>query len=152
MTIFEDLPSTNTSINASNLNGNFGELNTHITDLIGRAYIEESATTANGSYIKYSNGIMIVAQQYSTTHTGDFTQWGSCYSFDCDTPPDFPVAFTELWSCTKTLSNTGANGWLYNRGGHDTVTRSGLVGFVRPNNSSVSTTIKINVIAIGKWK
>lgn len=116
----------------------------------------QTITNDNGTAIKYADGTMIVTQQYETTVTSsDWVTWGSGYTVQLKTPPNFPVAFVgNAPTVTQTLEAKTGNGILSTRmetTSFSTLNRAGACQVFRPATGS-NATYKVNVIAIGKWR
>lgn len=148
---FQNLPSTSTPINATNLN----QLQTNVENAINA--VVESGSTANGNYIKYPDGTMIctVMKEGSTfdctsnsegnffyTGTGCDISWTYPQAFLSNTTPCVtftvrPVASATNMFCTSSLSVIGNDYCL-----------------ARCALGKAVTGVKFiwNFIAIGKWK
>lgn len=139
-----------TPITAENLNRMEGL----IEEEIDARTIVESGSNANGKYVKYGDGTMIVSQRYSATISG-WTAWGSMYSSQIATPPNFPVAFIETPTVVQSVETNGVNFWVATRSEGQAAassTRANTLQAVRPTSYSGSATVYVNIIAIGRWK
>ena len=153
-----------TCIEAIKLNADSEELNgrlevcqdgTIYNAILGKRMMEapEVVTSTYGKAIKYPDGIMIQTVKWSTNIT-TWTAWGTCYAGTLNTPPNYTVAFKEVYAITAGLENTGSNCWLVSRTeetGYGTTSRPPAYQVARPNSAS-GTTITVNIIAIGRWK
>lgn len=116
--------------------------------------IIESGSNANGSWVKYEDGTMIITQSYTTTITS-WSTWGNCYSTALNVPPNFPVSFVGTPKVTQTLECLSYNGWLATRteaGATSSSTRAAAMQVVRPTTGGTNIPYTVNIIAIGKWK
>lgn len=143
MVVFQDLPSTSTPINATNLNNNFTECNN----------IVASGANTNGYYVKYSDGTMICNK--TKTGTADIaTAWGSLYTSAGINLGDFAMPFVVKPTIVVNPQNqsgtqffmTGQSG-----GGFGSATNAGEVCLVRPN-SRTNVAYVLDVVAVGRWK
>lgn len=134
---FQDLPSTTTPINSSNLNNNFTECNN----------IVASGSNANGSYIKYSDGTMV--------QTGT----GQCAGNVGYADITFPVAFYDTnYIMLANHKYTGGSGYggsgqlrnITNPQANNTTT--GYIYSYLYDGSVADYPRKVQYIAIGKWK
>lgn len=141
---FEDLPSTKTPIDSTNLN----LLQTNVENAING--VVESGTNSNGNYIKYADGTMICFQP-KVFSVSDYEQWGVFYRKVLSNPFTFPVPFTTFPTVTFSGRNTSSS-QLVNIIDGAVIDQNGVnsIQLFRPNNSSGETVI--NYIAIGKWK
>ena len=98
---FEDLPSTNTPINATNLNAIQTNAETAINSVV------ESGSNANGNWIKYSDGTMICHRIATGTVTINQT-WGSVVYGDVTTEYSFAQTFTEVPNVQLRVYPTGS--------------------------------------------
>lgn len=117
--------------------------------------IVETGSNANGNWIKYGDGTMIVTQQYTTTIAQNgWSTWGSMYAANLSDPPPYPIAFLNgtIPNVSVTTSHDGANFWLYDRGAGGSKDYSPYMGVVRPNAAGGNSIIRVYVIAIGRWK
>lgn len=145
--------------NNDNAIGNLANLNTSAKDNLVSAIngvntilgtLIESGTNSNGTYIKYSNGIMMCTKrvQFSTPFN---VAWGVFY----ETPNPIPVGsfampFIEI-PILSVASSIGSSVifespiWL---------TETGIQGIIlmRPVKSDYAMSGSFDIIAIGKWK
>lgn len=116
--------------------------------------VVESTTNANGTAIKYSNGIMICSNTQTFTNVKITSQWGSCYASSNDARlfNDYPVPFVNEPQCIFTIKTTSGDCWLCSKGTSAQQTnRPPNWQVVRPNSSTIDS-LTISYIAIGKWK
>lgn len=122
-----------------------------------KSKISKVGSNNKGTYIQFENGYMFIFQKYQiTVNANTWTQWGTNYTVDAGSPPDFPVNFVEDLPCiTQTLETTGTNGWLATRSennGRATLSRAGAVQIVRPIAPVGTNTYYISIFAFGRWK
>ena len=118
---------------------------------VGAGIIQEMNTNTLGTYIKFTNGVMITYQDWVITSKACTTAWGSLYATNSLTPPNFPQTFYSAPSITieKKLT-TGQNFWIM-KNFDSTITNAGDVQLLRATSiASISTTLCI--MAIGRWK
>lgn len=142
---FQDLPSTTTPINATNLNA----IQTNAENAINS--IIESGSNANGNWIKYSDGTLIQWGGYDTGHTIFTTSYGNIYYDNSNHTITFPQSFVgDRPSVSLTPFFQGGMGGANMRG---LPSASSVSCYVY---SVISYTYSSNVIiywtAIGKWK
>ena len=146
---FQDLPSTSTPINATNLNNNFTECNN----------IVDSGSSANGYYIKYSDGTMICSATKKTTSLGIVNANGSLYMSTSFAPfNNFPQTFTSLTSCDIFLVSqdvTSSPVWVTkNNSTSSSTTNAGncILMSAVSISSFANYGYTLGYIAIGRWK
>lgn len=112
--------------------------------------ITESGTNSLGNYVKFGNGLMITTQEFTISNKACSTAWGSIYTTDNITLPNFPATFKTApnISVEKKTTTTG-NFWVMDNGDVST-TSGGDIQLLRGNSSTISATLSI--IAIGYWK
>ena len=147
ITNWKNLPSTETPINAENLNNDFGELETNIHTILQRAYIEESGNNENGYYIKFSDGNMIcynvlTMNNKNTTYHYQSVVW------------TYPQEFIEV-----PIVNTTSSNWntycLITKNNPTKTNCSVMTHTISTSNSTFQDPTdfaKANAIAIGRWK
>ena len=138
-----NLSSLNTT-NKSNLVSAINEVNTILGTII------ESGTNSNGTYIKYSNGIMMCTKrvQFSTPFN---VAWGSLY----ETPNPIPVgSFAMPFIDIPILSVASSIGSSVIFESPSGFTKTGIQGIIltRPVKSDSAMGGSFDIIAIGKWK
>lgn len=146
---FENLPSTNTPINAENLN----LMQDNVENAINSIGIVESGSNDNGKWIKYADGTMIITQEYVVATATTSVTMGSLKRIGIKIPPDFPIAFIEPPNVQITLFHCWL-GWLLGIEGEPTATNATGGNYI-PMASAEKTTIeniKVQILAIGKWK
>ena len=139
---FQDYPSTETPLNAENLNYNF-------------SHIVESGSNEKGSWTKWSDGTMICERQVDITDLNISAQWGTGLFYEyIQAPYDYisfpqpfikkPTVSLELdWGDTHTFAFVLGCAQITNTYIYD-------VGLARGSAGTFNGTL--HVIAKGKWK
>lgn len=134
--------------------GNLDNLETPTTNnLVGAINsIVESGSNANGSYIKFADGTMIITQKYIDTKNTTVTM-GTLKRVGIKAPPNFPIQFISVPNVFITLHHCWL-GWLM--GCEETPTTSNATGGgLIPVASAEAITlenVEVNILAIGKWR
>lgn len=122
-------------------------INNQFSDII------ESGSNSKGSWIKWSDGTMIVTQ--TIYHTGTcYVAYGNLWRTGATTFPDFPVPFIEPPNIQMYLSNA----WqCFLMGGEISPSETNAMPdyypqIVSPIQNKEFTNAKIDLLAIGKWK
>ena len=143
---FKDLPSTETPINAENLN----QMQDNIEDAIGE--IVGSGSNDYGSYVKFADGTMI-CRRTITKIINCSTAWGSLYYGSDDTEYNYAQSFIEPPEVSiDVVPNSGVGFFqgCYERTNIGANTWSGY-SIMRPTSAN-DVIVKVFVVAIGKWK
>ena len=136
---WEDLPSTDTPINATNLNKmDEGIYNNSF----------ESGSNANGSYIKFNDGTLICAKHISGSTPCNIA-WGSLYETSSINLGSYAMNFISAPYVSITPNMTA--GALFEGVRNVTASSFGQVWLVR-TTSNDNLSYGIDCIAIGKWK
>lgn len=138
--IFEDLPSTNTPINANNLNQLQNNIENEINGII------ESGNNANGRWIKYADGTLICASHIIKT-IENTSLWNGFY-IGVIGGISFPLAFATIYSCNVDLY-CYKNLWKMSGGIFDT---TGISNMYTISPESFTEKVNIVVTAVGRWK
>ena len=138
---FEDLPSTDTPIDSANLN----LLQTNVENAINE--VAESGS----NYVKFKSGIMVVYG--SIEADANFTTWGSAYQQELS-GGYFAVPFIEtpflVLASTINVDNTYNYASFAGTFG-TTKSITGIIKLMRPVAASTGK-VKVNYMAVGKWK
>lgn len=137
-TIWENLPSTNTPINETNLNKLENGL-----ELVADEAIFDSDLTANNGYIRYENGLQIAWKSARVTAGG--TSWENLYYSD-HSMGNWAASFKTIYNAVPSISATQ---YWCSTGGYS-ATSAGTVRAYRPNSQTLSAVVSI--IGIGLWK
>ena len=152
---FEDLPSTNTPVNATNLNAMQSNvegamknaLTTSTTDTYCCNYINgivESGSNANGYYTKFADGTLI-----NRYYVGPVTiNGGSGASVSVTFP--FPFIDTN-WYSSIVITN-GQNYWSWLATAVKDIANTGFSLDIWNNSNGQCPNQYFNYIAIGRWK
>lgn len=134
--------------------GNLDNLETPTTNnLVGAINsVVESGSNANGNWIKYADGTMIITQKYTDTKNTTVTM-GTLKRVGLKAPPNFPIQFISVPNVFITLHHCWL-GWLM--GCEEAPTTSNATGGgLIPVASAETTTlenVEVNILAIGRWK
>lgn len=134
----------------NSLMGDVADLSTAVSNIIESGYVSSGNT---GYYIKFADGTMI------TRHTAEgnakiTTTWGNGYTTGANNTislGNFPVAFLSgstpyVWI---TAVRDGNNFWLGTCNGTNATT-AGVISLLRFTSST--TSYKLRILAIGRWK
>ena len=142
---WENVPSTNTPINAENLDHmDNGIANAH--ELIGK--IVETGSNEDGQWIKFDNGIMICTKINTTTVTCN-KEWGSVYESEQIDLGKMAQPFIEI--PTILTGNIGRTGIIE---GFQQITNEnfGYTWLMRPVLDTHEAEYNLHLTAIGKYK
>ena len=124
-------------------------------DIFFNGEICDMGSNANGTYIKWANGLMVCFNTQTFTNVQCTTQWGNtyCNSGDRRLFNHFPKSFKEKPTILKSLNGGSGNGWLIT----DTYNGAGSVDnaggwFVARATSLSNMEVIASYVAIGKWK
>lgn len=136
---FENLPSTNTPINATNLN----QMQTNTEDAING--IIESNNNSNGTYIKYADGTLIQRGKYTTPSieaTAGYRQ-----------SVNLPINFIDTDYNVLTQKMSGGSGGFSEVIESVYVRDNSMFDVTSWNNrGGAAEPLIIGWVAIGKWK
>lgn len=134
---YENLPSTNTPLNATNLNS---------------MQVEESGNNSNGYYIKYNDGTLIQWNTTTVTDQAINSHYGDSVLYTGTRTVIFPISFIDTnYSafCGEFHWGTSASwGVVYNKNSTNWMTLMIYDFYTR--NSGTNTLVSWT--AIGKWK
>lgn len=130
---YQNLPSTSTPLNATNLNS---------------MQIQETGSNANGHYIKYADGTMIQYNKFTATGQEINISYGSIYlgSKIITFPIEF-YAVPNYIGCGEFRHTTTAS-W----GTPQSATKSSMTLYVLDVLSRTAGNANISWLAIGRWK
>jgi hypothetical protein len=124
---------------------------TFIANTLASGAIIERGSNANGEYVKFADGTMVV-HSVLTGSTDINYAWGSLYTSNVlNIAITFPSSFTSTPSVYLTAMGYSSNVWLMSYGN---VTTSGiytLPELVRATSTS-NTQYRVFSMAIGRWK
>lgn len=146
----ENLSNLNTT-NKNNLVGAINEVNTLLGNIV------ESGSNDNGTWIKWADGTMVIRQSKVHSSSTINTTDGNIYRGNLGTMPDFPVEFIEAPDVFLTLTNAfklivaGQEGNPTTKRAFDYEGNPALIG-VESATIQTCENVKVNLLAIGKWK
>lgn len=144
--IFEDLPSTKTPINSSNLN----KIQDNVEEAING--IIESGKNENGSWIKFPDGTMICKNTKQFSVSTQSTLGSNLYYGNIQNVGTFPIEFIERPDINFNVHN-GSNIFAIQPFDFNSVTTTSAGGVYPISTANVNNvSIYISYIAIGKWK
>ena len=133
--------------------GNIANLNTSAKDNLVNAVNEivvESGTNANGSWLKYANGIMICTKKITFTNVVINNVWGSVYETASTLNfGDYAQEFIEIPNVSITLADGST--CFCESFSERTKKSIGITWLWKPAVEAGGT-MTFDVIAIGKWK
>ena len=139
---FKNLPSTNTPLNAENLNAMQNNIENAINNIL------QSGTTNNVNYIKYIDGTLIqygkvTLQSYTGRSSGGLTYWSQA------TTITLPVSFLNVnYSVTTNVNLANMNNFAQSYGAIEGVNQV-KISFV---STADEDNRNIDFICIGRWK
>lgn len=132
---WENLPSTNTPVNATNL--------TKITD---------SGSNANGNYIKFQDGTLVVWGNKTLSDEAVTTSAGSVYRSNIIAGVTFPINFINTPTYVNLTINTASNAvWIIKGSSAPSTSATGSFYVASYNNITLSN-LNVGFFAIGRWK
>lgn len=113
--------------------------------------IQESGSNSNGSYVKFTDGVMITYQEIEVAIPCN-TSWGSLYVGNYDTIINFPQTFSEVPKVLIDLKLI-AGACVKCEWETPVITKSTYknIGIARGLASSLMS-FTITLLSIGKWK
>lgn len=120
---------------------------------VGGYEIIDSGSNSNGSWIKWADGTMIVRQEYTSSSQNTTVTMGSLKRVGISIPPNFPVSFIEPPNVQITLHNCWL-GWLMGCEYEPTINNATNGAYIPIASAEQRTfeAIKINILAVGRWK
>jgi hypothetical protein len=156
--IFEDLPSTKTPLNATNLNQIQTNIETAIDETTANLNtlineVVESGKNELGEWIKLSNGTMISVVESTETLSCTNT-WGSLFYGSSNTPFYFPEEYIEPPKVIKDLKITsGSNSFIPFEFAPSKITEIYFSNYgIARGQASENVQVTITLLIIGKWK
>lgn len=136
----------NMLLKSENIEYNNTTLKEHLDSII------ESGTNDKGSWIKYSNGIMICIMEIETTLPCE-TTWGSLFVGQDENVWNFPQEFIEIPIIIRDLQiKTNNSAWFINYSG-PIVTKNSYKNFaIARATVSTGVPVKFVLLAKGRWK
>lgn len=143
---WEDLPSTNTPINAENLNKMDMQIEENTNAI---SSIIENGSNTNGNYIKFANGTMICTKIISGNTGNELELWANGTYYRDIQNGSWAQEFVELYNTQATNQTLQ----LWCNIGNVTNTSAGTTRIIRPDNGgSAGQNYNIHLFAIGRWK
>ena len=150
--------STTDTYSCNYINENVGDLiqltTTDKSSIVGAINsVVESGSNANGSWIKFSDGTMIITQSFTrniavtTKDTGTYIYYGSVNEEDI---PSYPQTFTSILSANVNIFDNYCMCGTGTQGGAGLSKISTKLYVYCP--TSVTKTVQFYVFVIGKWK
>lgn len=140
-TVWEDLPSTNTPLNATNLNNIENGIET--LDQYASSIVQSGSNT-NGRYVKLIDGTLICYGSSATQNCNASTST----NFTITLPSSF---VNNLYIVTFSKRN-GGNNFVSVEERTDSINTSSFTIYVWNNSSGIAYDIQYDYIAIGRWK
>lgn len=145
-TEWKNLPDRSTPITAENLLNDINNLRVEIKNIV------ESGINGSESYIKLSDGTMIIYGTYNDLNA-NFTRLGDALFYYHSSEITFKSEFIDVPSfvlCSSEKSDDDSNLAIFNGFEKPTTNNKIYPRFIRPNDSSFN--LFIRYFAIGKWK
>lgn len=116
-------------------------------------YIQETGSNGYGSWIKYKNGIMITARTTNTISVDITSAWGNLYVGKINDYYRFPQYFIEAPTVIYDIIPAASLGCFTAKYNAPIITNEKIdeLWVARPN-STTGVLVKVNIIAIGRWK
>lgn len=141
--IFQDYPSTETPLNAENLN----QVQTNIENAING--IVESGSNENGEWIKWADGTMICGKKITGTVACN-KAWGSLFETGAISLGSWSQTFKKFHTISITNHGTSNGAWIETSYGASTTT-CGSIMFCRATVKE-DLNWSVHIIGYGKWK
>lgn len=130
-------------------NRNWNQLDSHLAES-AKKHITESGMLNDCFYIKFDDGTLIQAK--TIQYVGKTDQaWGNLYSSPVIDLGSWAIPFIGAPYRVMSLRVNGISAWLSPEG-TGASTDVGYCSIIRPVSHSVSTTYRIDVIGIWRWK
>lgn len=129
-----------------------GTTNTYSCDYINS--IVESGSNSKGTWIKYSDGTMIVTRETYETTININVSWGNIFVGGDYTEWEFPVPFINAPDLVLfDVNSTTTNGCFKTSYEPTKITKNSIQNvYVGRGTSASNVAFKIHILAIGKWK
>lgn len=148
---WKNLPNQTTPVNATRMN--------HIEDgiynnSVAISNIIESGSNSKGSYVKYSDGTMIVTRETYETTINVNVSWGNIFVGGDYTEWEFPVPFINVPDLVLfDVNSTTTNGCFKTSYEPTKITKNSIQNvYVGRGTSASDVAFKIHILAIGRWK
>ena len=131
------------------------EENTEATEYAPFAgYVVESGSNTKGTWVKYSDGTMIVTRETYETTININVSWGNIFVGGDYTEWEFPVPFINAPDLVLfDVNSTTTNGCFKTSYEPTKITKNSIQNvYVGRGTSASDISFKIHILAIGKWK
>lgn len=148
---WKNLPNQTTPVNAARME--------HIEDgiynnSVAISNIVESGSNTKGTWVKYSDGTMIVTRETYETTININVSWGNIFVGGDYTEWEFPVPFINAPDLVLfDVNSTTTNGCFKTSYEPTKITKNSIQNvYVGRGTSASDVAFKIHILAIGKWK
>lgn len=148
---WKNLPNQTTPVNATRME----HIEQGIYDnSVAISNIIESGSNSKGSYVKYSDGTMIVARETYETTINVNVSWGNIFVGGDYTEWEFPVPFINVPDLVLfDVNSTTTNGCFKTSYEPTKITKNSIQNvYVGRGTSASDVAFKIHILAIGRWK
>lgn len=148
---WKNLPNQTTPVNATRMD----HIEQGIYDnSVAISNIIESGSNSKGSYVKYSDGTMIVARETYETTINVNISWGNIFVGGDYTEWEFPVPFINVPDLVLfDVNSTTTNGCFKTSYEPTKITKNSIQNvYVGRGTSASDVAFKIHILAIGRWK
>lgn len=148
---WKNLPNQTTPVNATRMD----HIEQGIYDnSVAISNIIESGSNSKGSYVKYSDGTMIVARETHETTINVNVSWGNIFVGGDYTEWEFPVPFINVPDLVLfDVNSTTTNGCFKTSYEPTKITKNSIQNvYVGRGTSASDVAFKIHILAIGRWK
>lgn len=148
---WKNLPNQTTPVNATRMD----HIEQGIYDnSVAISNIIESGSNSKGSYVKYSDGTMIVARETYETTINVNVSWGNIFVGGDYTEWEFPVPFINVPDLVLfDVNSTTTNGCFKTSYEPTKITKNSIQNvYVGRGTSASDVAFKIYILAIGRWK
>ncbi len=148
---WKNLPNTTTPFNATRME----HIEQGIYDnSVAISSIVESGSNSKGSYVKYSDGTMIVTRETYETTINVNVSWGNIFVGGDYTEWEFPVPFINVPDLVLfDVNSTTTNGCFKTSYEPTKITKNSIQNvYVGRGTSANDVAFKIHILAIGRWK
>jgi hypothetical protein len=148
---WKNLPNQTTPVNATRMD----HIEQGIYDnSVAISNIIESGSNSKGSYVKYSDGTMIVARETYETTINVNVSWGNIFVGGDYTEWEFPVPFINVPDLVLfDVNSTTTNGCFKTSYEPTKITKNSIQNvYVGRGTSASDVAFKIHILAIGRWK
>lgn len=148
---WKNLPNQTTPVNATRME----HIEQGIYDnSVAISNIIESGSNSKGSYVKYSDGTMIVTRETYETTINVNVSWGNIFVGGDYTEWEFPVPFINVPDLVLfDVNSTTTNGCFKTSYEPTKITKNSIQNvYVGRGTSASDVAFKIHILAIGRWK